>query len=543
MKKTASTIFLILTAGLLWTVWLSPVSAETAKGVVFADLNRNGARDEGESAVTGALVTNQREVVRTDEEGRYEIPVDDDSIIMVLKPDRYELSVDENHLPKFYYVHKPAGSPDLKFPGLAPTGPLPESIDFPLVPVEPIVDFDVVVFGDPQPSDYREVEYIRDDVIAEMIHEPAVRKAAFGVTLGDVMNNDLSLYEPYNEVIGQLDKTWYNVIGNHDLNFDSPTDRDSDETWHRVYGPNYYAFFHGEVLFLSLDNVHWEHFPEEKQKETGRQGSYIGLFGETQLKWAEQVLQHHPIDRLVVVMTHIPLQREWGGDTEDRAELYRLLEGRKTLALAAHTHTQEHVFIADHTEPMSRSEIHHLINVTVCGAWWKGMRDERGIPIAVTSDGVDNGYTILEIRGSDYKTAYKASGKETDWQMRIHSPTGTVQAGDDNRIVVNVFAGSSRSMVAYRIDDGPPAAMERRLDKDPLVEKLWNERDQSLHKPAQEPTERNTHLWFADLPKDLEPGTHRITVIAKDIYGETHRASQIFVVAGNDDGESSTNAE
>ncbi len=508
---------------------LEGVSAETAKGTVFADINRNGKQDYGENGIPNILVSNQRDVVKTDSGGKYQIEVDDDDIVIVIKPDAFDLPVNKDHLPQFFYVHKPNGSPQQKFEGVAPTGPLPDTINFGLIPVDSKTDFDVVVFGDPQPSDYREVEYIRDDVVAEMMNEPAVHEAAFGVTLGDVMNNNLALFEPYNEVVGKLGKTWYNIIGNHDLNFDSPTDEFSDETWHRVYGPNYYAFFQGEVLFLSLDNVHWEHFLEEKQKETGRQGGYIGLFGDTQLKWVEQILRFQPIDRLVVVMMHIPLQREWGGETQDRDKLYALLEERKVLALAAHTHTQEHIFIAEHSEPMSRGEIHHLINVTVCGAWWKGMRDERGIPIAITSDGIENGYTILKIHGSSYKTNYKPSGKGWAHQIRIISPTGTVEEGE-KEIIANVFAGSSRSHVAYRIDEGKPQAMERRVTEDPFVRNLWENRDEELHKAAQQPNGRTTHLWFAKLPDDLEPGTHEVTIIEKDIYGDTHRASQIFVV-------------
>jgi hypothetical protein len=521
--------FSILSVFFLGLVLGGTASAETAKGKVFLDINQNGIQDPGELGIPCVLVSNQREIVPTDPEGNYEIEVDDDDIVMILKPDGYDLPVDVDHLPQFYYVHKPKGSPAQKFAGVAPTGSLPESIDFPLYPSESVSNYDIVVFGDPQPSDYREVEYIRDDVVAEMMNEPAVQQSVFGVTLGDVMNNDLSLYEPYNQVIGQLGKTWYNVIGNHDLNFDSPTDEFSDETWHRVFGPNYYAFFYGEVLYLSLDNVHWEHFPAEKQKETGRQGGYIGLFGDTQLEWVKKVLENHPADQLVVVMTHIPLEREWGGETQDREKLYGLLEGRKVLALAAHTHTQEHVFIADHSESMTRGEFHHLINVTVCGAWWKGMRDERGIPIAITSDGVDNGYTILEIRGSDYQSKYKPSGHGWAHQMRIVSPTGTLDEGEEE-IIVNIFAASSRSQVAYRIDEGQLQAMERRVTEDPFVRKLWEERDPDLHKAAQEPNARTTHLWFAKLPENLEPGTHEVTVIEKDLYGDTHRGSQIFVV-------------
>jgi hypothetical protein len=508
---------------------LERLELKKAQGSVYEDANGNGRRDSGEKGIPGVLVTNQRDLVETDNDGRYEIEVDDDDSLAVVKPANYNLPVDENNLPQFYYIHKPNGSSIHKYAGVAPTGPLPASIDFALLPAEKKTQFDVVVFGDPQPSDYQEVQYIRDDVVAEMIDEPAVQISDFGVTLGDVMNNDLSLYEPYNEVIGEVGKPWYNVIGNHDLNFDSPVDDYSDETWERVFGPNYSAFFHGDVLFLNLDNVYWTIgiVRDEKTGELKRDGGYIGLLGEEQIAWAEKVLAHHDPKKLVVIMTHIPLEREWGLDTQDWPELKKSLSGRKVLALAAHTHTQEHVFIAQHEDSVSDAEIHHLINVTVCGAWWKGRRDERGIPIATTSDGVDNGYTILSIDGADYTTAYKPSGKPWDYQIRIVSPVGHVKNGVP--AVVNVLAGSSKSEVAYRIGEGVLCEMKRERMADPFMRHLWDTRDQNLKKAAQEPTDRNTHIWTAELPV-LDPGTHTITIVEKDHYGNTHRQAGIFVV-------------
>ena len=39
---------------------------------------------------------------------------------------RWRTPLSEHNLPRFYYVHKPHGSPTLKHPGVAPTGPWPE---------------------------------------------------------------------------------------------------------------------------------------------------------------------------------------------------------------------------------------------------------------------------------------------------------------------------------------------------------------------------------------------------------------------------------
>ncbi len=110
-----------------------PSSAGLAQGVVFEDRDGNGVRDEGERAVAGVKVSNGVEVVVTDQEGRYALPVSDDTTIFVIKPRDWGMPLNRHHLPLFYYIHKPLGSPDERylFKGVPPTGPLPRSIDFP----------------------------------------------------------------------------------------------------------------------------------------------------------------------------------------------------------------------------------------------------------------------------------------------------------------------------------------------------------------------------------------------------------------------------
>src|SRR5690606_41099625 len=78
-------------------------------------------------------VTNGVQVVQTDGNGRYELPVGNDQIIAVIKPGDYDVPVNDDQLPQFYYIHKPAGSPQLEYPGVKPSGPLPKEINFPLI--------------------------------------------------------------------------------------------------------------------------------------------------------------------------------------------------------------------------------------------------------------------------------------------------------------------------------------------------------------------------------------------------------------------------
>jgi len=195
--------------------------AEDATGIVFHDANNNGKLDVGDKPLSGIAVSNGREVVKTNDDGRYTISVDDDTIVFVVKPTGYRPPIDENGVSTFHYIHKPGGSPKgLKFPGVDPTGPLPKSINFPLTAVEESKQFDVLFFGDPQPRDQKEIDYMAHDVVEGLIGSDA----AFGVTLGDILFDDLALFESFNRTVGRIGIPWYSVIGNHDINY--ATDKD-----------------------------------------------------------------------------------------------------------------------------------------------------------------------------------------------------------------------------------------------------------------------------------------------------------------------------
>ena len=81
-------------------------------GYVFNDSNQNGIFDNNEKGVPGVLVSNQREVVQTNNKGMYSLPIPSDAIIFVTKPAGYRVPLNELNLPQFYYIHQPEGSPE-----------------------------------------------------------------------------------------------------------------------------------------------------------------------------------------------------------------------------------------------------------------------------------------------------------------------------------------------------------------------------------------------------------------------------------------------
>ena len=69
-------------------------------GTVFVDTDRDGA-SEGETGLAGVVVTNGRDVVRTDDRGRYELPAFDNMTVSITQPSGYQVPLDEHNVPQF----------------------------------------------------------------------------------------------------------------------------------------------------------------------------------------------------------------------------------------------------------------------------------------------------------------------------------------------------------------------------------------------------------------------------------------------------------
>ena len=150
------------------------------KGYVFDDTNKNSVQDDGEAGIEGIMVSDGTNVVLTDSDGYYELPAPSSDYeaagfsVFVTKPDGYEVPLNERNIPQFYYVHKPMGTPmnlrgePFRYGGLAPTGPMPEQINFPMMQTESKTTFKMIVSGDPQTYSNTEVGYTRDTIVKEI---------------------------------------------------------------------------------------------------------------------------------------------------------------------------------------------------------------------------------------------------------------------------------------------------------------------------------------------------------------------------------------
>ncbi|MCH7400309.1 calcineurin-like phosphoesterase C-terminal domain-containing protein [Belliella kenyensis] len=514
MKKINLFLIGLLSSTFLW-------AQETAKGIVYEDLNGNGKKDRNEKGISDVAISNGRDVVKTDEKGSYSLEVKEGDLIFLIKPSGYAVALNEFNFPQHYYIYKPSGSPKgLKYAGSEPTGKLPKSIDFPIKRQDESSSFTALVFGDPQPYNLTEVDYFYQSVVKEV---EGIQGIPFGIALGDIVGDDLSLYPAYSKVISKIGIPWYHVMGNHDQNYDVEEDQLTDETFSKHFGPSTYAFNYADAHIIVLENIL---YPDPRDGK-----GYWGGFREDQLKFLENNLKHVSKDKLVIVAMHIPLFEE--GDSfrdEDRERLFELLKDYPhTLSMSAHTHYQRQDLMGESYGWKGNRPHHHYNAGTPSGDWYKGQLDENGLPIATMRDGSPRGYAFLEVNGNEYKINYKVPGKPADYQMDIFAPK-VIEAGKRNTsdIYVNFFMGTEENEVRFRLNEGKWVKMSYLEDYDPkymldLFE--WDRSEKLLEGRRPSLPAKSTHLWRASVPNNLPAGIHTIEVEATDLFGTKHKAT------------------
>jgi len=489
--------------------------SSTVKGIVYHDKTGSGSYDPSkDKALKGIAVSNGRDVVVTNKDGYYELPLRNNSAIFVIKPRNWKVPVDQNQMHRFYYMYSPDGVAGKNFSGLTPTGSLPEMVNFPLYPGKEPDSFDVLVFGDTQPRNDKEVYYMEQEVLSEIIGIDV----PFGITLGDIVFNDLNLFDHLTRSLSTIGTPMWYVAGNHDNDYSGNTNTEARGAWYKTFGPSYYSFSYGPAHFIVLDNIR---MIGEENRHTYRTG-----LGEDQMEFLRNEIKRMDSDQLLVLCMHIPYEKssEWESEAEKK-DFYELIASHPmSVSLAAHTHRHYHQFI-DKEVGYPGVKPHHLVSVgTVCGSWWTGAPDEYGIPHAMMSDGTPNCYTILHIDGNKWNLRWKAPGKPADFQMHIEAPENIFSDDTDGiKVIANIFNALPSAEVKMRIgNEGEWTSMDRRVQFDPSRLAVMEREKQLGEVPWRNlgsiaPSE---HIWVAEQNVKLDPGVYVIYVKAKDDWWE-----------------------
>ncbi|MGF1584807.1 MAG: calcineurin-like phosphoesterase C-terminal domain-containing protein [Bacteroidales bacterium] len=491
-------------------------SGETISGYVFQDTNKNGIMDTAERGVADVLVTNGLDWVRTDAKGYYELKVRKDMDLTIVQPSGWRVPTDEKMVPQFFYVHKEGGTGyPMRFGGLPDTGPAPGQVNFPLSRESAAGQkFSCAILADPQTYNNDQVGWLRDGVFAEIM-EADYQAGDCMIQLGDVVGDDLDLLDRLLELAAVTNLPQWLVIGNHDVDFDARTNNDKADSWRRIYGPNYYAFEKGNVLFVVLDNIFYPCGEEDVANgrmncAEDRPPTYNGRLTETQFTWFEGLIANTPKERLIVLNTHIPLVSysvapSGQHQTDELTRIYKILEGREAVSFSGHTHTTENHSPGQSFEGwaentgIAKTQFRHIIAGAASGSWYQGDFNVFGVPMSLQSMGAPNGYFHVEFDGPVYRERYIGArvGKERGQWVALNTPSfrewyDTIAAWSstpmserdpippfsvndlpDTKLLTpedfnggvwltaNVWAGSSETVVKATLSDGGVLTLER----------------------------------------------------------------------------------
>ncbi|HZF97658.1 MAG TPA: calcineurin-like phosphoesterase C-terminal domain-containing protein [Pseudoxanthomonas sp.] len=500
---------------LLFMLFAAPLMAQTSScspGVVWEDRNADGRRDPGEPPLPGIRLSDGASVATTDAQGRYALPLVDGRTVFLVKPASHALPVRRNGSPDFCFNVQRRPGPALKYGGI-PAQPA-RCRDFGLLPraqpgAEPL---EVLLFADPQVKSVRDLDYYWRDIVQPLVGEHG---AALGMSLGDLMDDNLSLLPDVLRTTMSLGVPWMHLPGNHDMDLDAGSDEDALRTYRAHFGPDTYAREEAQAVFIALDNVIYS---------PGAKPAYTGGFRDDQFAFLEAYLPTVPRDRLLVLGMHIPLFED-GADSfrdADRQRLFELLRGfPRVLVLSGHSHAQRHWYHDAASGWQGATPLHEYNVGTACGGFWSGVKDAAGIPVATMADGTPNGYARLSINpGGAYSLSWHPARDADASGMGLHAPKVLRQGAYPAwGVYANVHMGDGDSVVEYRIGEGDWKPMRKVLQPDPalLVENALDDLAAELRGYDRSPEAKpSQHLWRGALPTDLPAGEHQVRVRYRD---------------------------
>lgn len=453
---------------------------------VFSPIRIRGRVLTNGQGIRGVAVSDGRMVAQTNSSGEYElISGTDRDFVFVSLPSGYEIQKQANGSASFFQkIDTTKSEQNLSF-DLKKSANSDENHHF-------------LLLSDTQIQDAYEADQLLTVAAPDVqktissLNDPNI----FGIGCGDLVFDHLELFKEYNQSIQMYDIPFFQVVGNHDLDFGGRSDATTTGTFKGHFGPTYYSWNRGEVHYVVLDDVFY----------LGTGNKYIGHIPEEQLAWLEQDLKLVEKGKTIVVSLHIPSytgavtrypdRDTLGGTVSNREHLYRMLEGYNAHLMSGHTHFNDN---------MINGHIYEHCHGTVCGAWWSG-------PICF--DGTPSGYAIYESKGSELKWKYKGTGLDVSEQFRVYQ-TG-YQKDFPDQMSLNCWNYDPAWEISWFENGIKKGSPEKRLALDPWSVELHTGPNLPARRTWVEP-QLNDHMFF------FKPeSTDNLVVEAKDRFGNVY---------------------
>ncbi|MFT3739238.1 MAG: calcineurin-like phosphoesterase C-terminal domain-containing protein [Breznakibacter sp.] len=437
--------------------------------------------DETGRPIGGVVVSDGFSVVRTDTRGRYAMPKNPRaSFVFISLPGGYEVPT-HNGTPLFY---APLDAPAKK-----------QIADFVLTrTANPTDRFVWVAMADPQTGNDEEMDKFSTLIVPDLKQTVTAFGSVpvYGIALGDIVWDNMALFDPFKQHMAGLGIPVFHVIGNHDHD-ERVVDNDAlaDSTYKSKMGPTYYSFNRGQVHVVVLDNIVYN-----------TRQNYENTLTKAQLDWLKEDLAYVDKGKLVFVCLHIPTQLpDSVVSLSNRRELYGLLKDYDVHFMSGHTHWNGKRQLTD--------RMMEHIHGAACGAFWTG---------DINGDGTPMGYHVYEVDGNRISNwYYKSAGKSPGYQFRVYGPDSTRTHYPDH-IMVNVWNRDDTWTVEAIGNGVPSGALPRVTAYDPLAfARMEGPLKPEPHPQAAEPS-LTGHIYVYH----PQAAAAKIEIRATDRFGKTY---------------------
>lgn len=352
--------------------------------------------------------------------------------------------------------------------------------------------FYYIAISDPQVKNDKHMELWRSQTVEDLkATTDALSKEheVVTMTLGDIVWDNMQLFDDYAESIQQLPITAFQCIGNHDFdrryqalnNMPYGSGVYGEQAYCTHFGPTDYSFNIAGVHVVTLKNINY----------MGKKG-YREQFTEAQLAWLRRDLSYVPKGSMVIINMHAalwnPVEKE--GNVLNANDLKSVLRGYRVHIFNGHTH-----FF--HNNTVGNDIYEHNIGAA-CGAWWRGDVNRCGAP---------NGYLVVKASADSLTSQYKPTGGDYAQQMRVYSKGEFLS--QPYSVVANVWDCDSLTTVEWYEDGQYRGKMTQFTDSD---ERYLQSRGSHVKECV------TTHLFKATPAW----GSHEVKVVVKNRFGQVH---------------------
>lgn len=313
-------------------------------------------------------------------------------------------------------------------------------INFELTPLKNGIENEFTLFcvADPQVWDTRTINRFKNETINDFKNEALNHNSIYGITLGDLVYDELDLFEELKQIFRSSEIPFFHTIGNHDHAEEISEPLLSIENYENHFGPVDYSFNRGQAHIVVMNNVQYK-----------GNLSYGKGFTDEQIEWLKSNLQHVSKEKMLIVCVHIPVTDE--EKIQLRNEFLAAIKPFKEVhIMSGHYHSNKNFWHEEY-------QIYEHITGTACGVLWMGTTNKCGAP---------NGFAVYEIEGNNIKNwYYKSTNYTKNYQINIYAP---YTFGDtEGYVVANVWNADDNWQIELIENGNNRGEMERFKDYDP----------------------------------------------------------------------------